>query len=221
MSFSRIAGVAGLAFVVLVVAGNVVVGSTSPPMGSVTGPEIVSYYAANAATLRVMGYLAPVIWITLPLFALGLRVRVGGGEQSGARAWATLGVAGAIMQNAIFSTVIASALVLTSLGAEAQPDLALSIWRWQRAAFGLNGTSLVLALGGMSLASLRGGVAPRWVSIGGLVGAAILLVSTALLPIEFGGSTIPPFGLVGFLLWLLFIAVSGVRLVSGPRAAAD
>ena len=221
MSYSRIAGLAGILFVVAVVAVNVAVGSSSPPENDATPAEIASYYTVNGGLMTLVSVIAPVVWVCLLVFGSGVFVKVRARESTKGEAWAYIGLLGIVMQNAIFATVIATEVALNASvdALAANAGLTEVVWRFQRAMFTLNGTSLALALTGLSIAALRSSFIPKWHACVGLVGAAFLFVSAATVMPALEGTFFAFVGLPGFVLWLVWILAMGIRLVREPVAS--
>ena len=218
MPYSRIAGLAGVLFVVLVVAVTVAVGSSSPPDNDATAAEITSYYTSNAGLWTFVSVIAPFVWVCLLVFGSGVFAQVRAHEAAKGEAWAYVGLLGILMQNAIFAPVIATDVAF-SVGADsmaANAGLTESIWRFQRAMFTLNGTSLALALTGFSIAALRASFIPRWYAYVGLGGAAFLFVAAVTVTPAVEGTFAAFIGLPGFVLWLVWILTMALRLVREP-----
>ncbi len=215
MSYSRIAGLSGLLFVVLVGAFNIAFGISSPPDNDATAQEIASYFTANGSLMTFVSVLAPLIWVALLLFGSGVFARIRASDTTKGEAWAYVGLLGIVMQNAIFATVIATDVAF-NVGAEslaANSGVTEALWRFQRAIFVLNGASLALALTGFSIAALRASFIPKWHGYIGLVGAAVLLVSAATVTWAVEGTGAAFIGLPGFLLWVVWILAMAIRLV--------
>ena len=223
MSYSRVAGLAGVLFVVLVVVVTAAIGSSSPPDNDASAADIVSYYTDNGGLITLVSVVAPFVWVCLLVFASGVFAKVRAHEMTRGEGWVYVGLLGILMQNAIFVTVIATEVVINvgadSLGANAA--LTETVWRFQRAMFVLNGTSLALALTGLSIAALRANFIPKWHAYVGLVSAALLFASAVTVTPTVDGSPTVFIGYPGFVLWLVWILVMAIRLVreSAPAKA--
>ena len=197
---------------------SIVLGSSSPPDNDATAAEIASYYKANGGLLTFVSVIAPLVWVCLLVFGSGVFAQVRAHETTKGEAWAYVGLLGILMQNAIFATVIATEVTF-NVGADemaANAGLTEVIWRFQRAMFALNGTSLALALTGLSIAAWRASFIPQWHAYVGLVGAALLLVSAATVTPAVEGTFAAFIGLPGFVLWLVWILATAIRLVQEP-----
>lgn len=134
-----------------------------------------------------------------------------------------MAIAGVVMQNAIFSGVIATDAILAVRATElaAQPQFRQLLWDLNHAAFGLNPASLTVALGGFALAVLTSGTAPRWLAGLGLAGAAMLILGAIQVVPVLEESPTSLIAFVGFFVWISFIvAASVVMLRPAPRLEA-
>lgn len=122
-------------------------------------------------------------------------------ERRRGEAWSLLGFGGLILQNATFAVVITARLALASV-ADRGEDAVASRWALHEGAFALNGTSLAIALLGLSIAGLRSGLIARWHAGLGLVEAGLLVASATLAAVVVGGGL----GLLGLTGWLLWVA---------------
>ena len=214
MDFKRLSGLAGVAFVALVVVFNIAIGSTAKPGGAAAIADIAGYYTDHGGITLLVSVVAPFIWLALPLFAVGVLITTS--RTSGTlNPWGVVGVVGAIMQNAVFTGVVATDTILAARvdTLAAGPQFTQALWDVHNALFTLNGASLTLALGGFSLAVLTSGAAGRWIGGFGLVGAGLLFAGSLLSSLALAGSNLPMIGLPGFIIWLLWIASYGVRMV--------
>ena len=72
---------------------------------------------------------------------------------------------------------------------------------------------LATALLGFSLAGAAAGITPRWFRLLGPAGAILMIVSAANGVSIAEGSPIVFVGLIGFLIWLLFVVTTGVGMI--------
>lgn len=222
MRYIRVGGIAGLTFIALVVGTNIPIGASGKPAGEATVSEIAAYFSEYDTISLVASYTGPLIWLALPLFAIGVLVATR--DTAGkANPWAIAGVAGAVMQNGLFSLVIATDVVLATRADSlaALPQFTQTLWDIQHAFFALNGASLALALSGFAMAALTSRATSRWFAGLGLVGAFVLMVSATQSSAAISG---PPviIGFVGFIIWVTWIASFSVKLLRTqvPTSAA-
>lgn len=161
----------------------------------------------------------PTAWLLGTIFAVGVAVDAWAGTDPPARAWAAVGVAGMVMQSAVFAGVEATRLALVA-AASHEVGAVAGLWGLHDALFGFNQAFLATALLGLSLARRRG----RPLTVVALVGAALLLVSATSSPYGVDGRNPSALlGLVGWLLWLLWIVACSAGLMRGaerPRGNA-
>ncbi len=80
--------------------------------------------------------------------------------------------------------------------------------------------STALALYGLSRAAVATGLLPRWLDRLSLVGAALLIAGSVQSAVVLEGTVEGLLlGLVGFAIWLLFLAIAGFRLARAEVSA--
>jgi hypothetical protein len=162
----RLGGIAGLFVVGSALVLNVVAIAPAPAFDAPPG-EISTYVSEQAGNLAVSDTLRYVVAILVPLFAVGLHRFVSGAVDGAHRAWALLGVVGAIWISAV-GTVANSVEVAGVWQIEAlldDPQLLRSIWSFGGTLFiaaSLAWGTLVL---GFSVAAYLTGVVPRWLTV--------------------------------------------------------
>lgn len=216
----RTAGIGGVLFVGVVIAANLAQGAAGRPFGDPHDPsylvDYLAYYTDAGWVVTFLGFALPVVWGGLAVFAVGLTARLLRREWEGAReAWSLVGLVGVIMQNSIFPVVVAMDVgqyrFVTDEGA-----LDLGLHHAHEVLFGLNSLSLAIALTGFSAAMLRTAATGRWLPRVGFVAAALLTISTMNLGLEPAEALFAAAGLLGFVLWLAFIASTSVWLLREP-----
>lgn len=212
MRFTRVGGIAGIAFVGLVIGANAPIAASGKPTGEASVAEVAAWFTENDGIALLVSTIAPLVWIALPIFAVGVlyATRDAGGRFN---PWAILGVVGAVMQNAVFTMVVATDTVLAVRADTllASPEFTLALWDLQHAVFLLNGASLTLALGGFALATLTSETATRWFGVLGLVGAGLLGLSATRAASAVGGPEVVV-GFPGFIVWMVWILGFGIKL---------
>jgi hypothetical protein len=124
-----------------------------------------------------------------------------------------LGVAGIV---ALFSGLVACEVAL--LTAAGRSDLGTEnlavLWMLHNAIFSVLTLPIGVALLGLSQACARSGLAHPKFKVVGVVGACLLAFNTAAAPlIAATTSPLMAVGLVGFLCWVVFVVVTGYKLV--------
>lgn len=225
LRFDRLAGLAGLGFVLLLLVANVVLtaaGFPTPSEAADTG-EITAVFATGAGALRLASALLPAAWLLATVFAAGVCAALWRSGRARAEAWALVGLAGVLMQSAVFTGVEASRLAVAAAAVHA-PGAVPGLWGLYNALFGFNQVFLATALLGLSLGGLRAGAIRRWLAVLGVLAAALLFASATASPFgEDGANPLAVLGLAGWLLWLVWIVGYSIALIRGidDRAATS
>jgi hypothetical protein len=210
----RIVGVAAIALAASVVTENVVLAATGAQPYGAPIEDVLAYYAANRDSVAIASGLVAVYLPLLLVFVAGLHGLVERGGGAGA-AWSRLAVAAGATLSAVFVlvNVLQVALALSAAGLT-EPVLAFElVWQVHAAAFAfvlpMVGTTLV----GAALAAHASGLTPAWQRLLGLGGGSLLLVAGVGNLAIADGSPLIFVGLLGFAAWLVWLLVTGVRLV--------
>jgi len=125
-----------------------------------------------------------------------------------------IGAAGIV---ALFSTVVAVEIALSTVAEQASPTAGAvqTLWVSHNSVFSILDLSIAAALLGLGLASVSAGVAPRVFRWLAPTGAVLLGIGAWASPVIVDGSAMPVMGLslIGFLIWLAFVAATGARLI--------
>ncbi len=213
----RVGGLAGLSFIAVVGSVNIILGASGMPRAGATRSEVQTYFADHGDTVALASSLATLVWLCLGLFGAGLVARLRAEAPDRVESWPLLGLGGVIMQNAFFGGVVGTQIVLGAAGLS--EDSRWLVWQLHNALFTLNGTSLAIILLSFSVAGLRAGLIQRWHAVLGLTAAVILQVSSLSTPYHEDNEALGSIGLLGFILWLVWVAAYSVVLLRRPRAA--
>ena len=218
----RLGGLAGLSFVAVVGSVNIILGSTGMPRPGASRSEVAEYFAAHGDAVALACSLATLVWLFLGVFGAGLVARLREEAPERVESWPLLGLGGVIMQNALFAGVVGTQIVLGA--ADLSADSRWLVWQLHNALFTLNGTSLAIILLAFSVAGIRARLIRRWHAVVGFVAAVVLALSSLTTPFHEDSEPLASFGLVGFLLWLVWITTYSLVLlrrapVSEPVAA--
>ncbi|TDC43286.1 hypothetical protein [Micromonospora sp. KC213] len=220
MRFGKLAGVAGIGFVVILIAANLLLTAAGFPTPSQAASvdEITTVFAAGSASLRLASALLPTAWLLATIFAVGVCVGLRRDETSRTDPWSLVGVAGVLMQSVTFTSVEATRLALMS-AAQHDAVAVAGLWGLHTALFGFNQVFLATALVGFSMSGIRAGAVARWHAGVGLLAAALLFVTATTGPYGVGGvNPLALLGLVGWLLWLVWIVAYSIVLIRhAPR----
>jgi hypothetical protein len=210
----RYAGIGGLVFVVALVVQNLL---RAKAPGFNAAPGVVSDYFLHhrAAALIPLG-LFPIEMLALFAFVAGVWTTVSRGPD---RWWATMGLLGAAAIASLFAIVNIIEIVLTAkTGSLAHsPVVVEALWAVRGAAFGLDLAAIAVALIGLSRAARAAALMPPWLGAAVLPGAACLLVASAFTVALTNGGPWLALGLVGFVLWLLFVVATSISLLRTPQ----
>jgi hypothetical protein len=210
----RLVGAAAIGFAVLVVTENVLFAVTAAPSYSSPMEDVLAYYAANRDTVAIISGLVALYLPLLLVFVTGLHgivERLGG---AGAH-WSRLAVAGGAAVSAIFVLVNVSqiALALSAAGLTEPTSAFELVWQIHAAAFAMTLPMLGVACLGSALAARASGLTPAWQRVLGIVGGSLLLAAGLANLAIADGSALIFAGLLGFAAWLVWLIVTGVRLV--------
>lgn len=204
-----VAGVGGIGFAVAIVLANLVLLPAGPPQPGADPAEVAAFFGRFGGLVGVASAVTPVAWVLAVLFGAGAVAVLGGGT------WALVGFAGLLLQNAVFTGVVAVRQALAATAGEG----AVGLWALHDALFTLNGTFLATAMLGLSLAGMRAGIVHRWHGSIGLCAAALQFGSALLTPVLItDGGPLGLLGLAGWLLWVGWIAAYGVVLLRLARS---
>jgi hypothetical protein len=202
MSFTVLAGMGGITFVLVGVALNVAyvrVGLPLPTSGKDLD-AVTASFATIGDGLRRPSVVAPVLWLCTTVFAAGLlSVLWRAGSDQGA--WALVGFAGVLMQNATFTCVEALRFGMATAAGHGRGPVA-GLWGLSNVLFSFNQAFLAIAVLGFTLAGAAAGLIPGWHVWLGHAAAALLFISSLAGPFNAeGANRLGPVGLIGWLGW--------------------
>ena len=216
VSTTRIVGGAALALAASLVVQNAVFGVTGAPSYAAPLGEVLAYHAENRAAVAIAVGLDAVNLPLLLLFVTGLHGLVGRRGGAGAD-WSRLAVAAGATFSAVmaFYAVLWDGVVL-SAGELTEPSPVLELaWQMHAAAFAWSMPALGATFIGAALAAHASGLTPAWQRLLGVVGGGLLIAAgTANLAIA-DGSALLFVGLPGLAAWLVWLVVTGLRLIRG------
>lgn len=219
MRFPRLAGVAGIGFVAILIVANTLLTSAGFPTPSepASVDEIAAVFTAGSGSLRAASALLPAAWLLATIFAVGVCTCLPRDKPARTDPWSLVGLAGVLMQSVVFTGVEATRLGLMS-AARHDPDGIAGLWGLHTALFGFNQVFLATALIGLSMYGLRTGATARWHAGTGFLAAALLFVTATTSPYGVGDvNPLAVLGLVGWILWLVWILAYSLLLMRQPR----
>lgn len=213
---ARIAGAGGLVFLVLVAFQNVL-RAVEGPATNATPQQVLAFFADNAWTVHVVAVTYVLGFVPLFAFASGISEHSHNDPQ--ARVWARIGTASVGVIAVLFGLVNVMQVVLVAANTHLQDDPALvqALWSAHNAIFTFNLVAVAGALAGLGMAAATARLVPAWMRPAAVVGAVLLAIAALPTVAEVHGSNVLGVGLVGFLVWLVFLATAGTRMLRGTR----
>jgi hypothetical protein len=221
-TFSRIAGLAGLGFAILIVSVNAFLVPAGLPHTGAETSDVVQFFTTQKDAVGLASALAPIAWALATLFGAGAVSVLWRSDRAHGTAWSLVGFAGVILQNITFTGVMATRLALASTAAGDSSTIA-GLWALHDALFVFNGTFLALAMTGLSVSGRHAGLIHRWLGGIGLLAAALQFGSAVLSPLVIDDpGPVGLIGLVGWLIWVVWIVAYGIALIRlSPAAHPD
>lgn len=214
MSFAVLAGLGGIGFVLVGVAVNgVYVRAGLPlPTSGKSLAAVTDAYATIGEAMKRPSVLAPVLWLCTTVFAAGLlSVLWRAGSDQGA--WALVGFAGVLLQNATFTGVEALRFGMATAARHDRGSVA-GLWGLSNVLFGFNQGFLAMALLGFTTAGIGAGLVPLWHAGLGYASAALLFGSSLASPYNVeGANRLGLAGLIGWLGWACWIVAYSITLL--------
>jgi hypothetical protein len=210
---TRAAGCGALTFAVTVIAQNLIRGATAPGNGA--SPALVlSHFSGHGTISFVLAATYVVGGIGMAVFLGGvLRPLLAGGRPG----WAVTGVVGAVCIMAVFGLVVAAEQALTLAAHLDHPSIGAiqALWVLHNSIFTILDLSIAVALMGLARAATAAAMTPKAFDRLAPLGAAMLLVGTIAGPAIAVGHAMARVAVtgLGFLIWLAFLIVTGLRLV--------
>jgi hypothetical protein len=206
----RVSGAGGLLFVLLLLVDNVI--RAGAPAFGASGGLVTAYIQDHRFAMMLPIALFPLGMVGLFAFATGMWSLAR--EDERALWWAQAGVLAVAAIAALFALVnlVEAAMVASAPQLASSPAIVAALWAVDGAAFGLNLASIGIALLSLSRAARTRGLIPGWLAALALPGAGCLLLASVFATGIAEGAAWLFVGLVGFLVWALFVLVSGVAL---------
>jgi hypothetical protein len=210
----RLAGAAGLIFAASLVADNLI-RAFGPGQGA-SPAQVTDYFLHHrVAALVPLGLFAAAVPSFFPFIAaFWARAKT---HQT--RWWAGTGALGAAFIAAMFGVLTITEIVLTAKAGylAASPAVVQALWAMHGAAFGLDLAAIAVTLIGLSRAAAEMRLIPSWLALATWPGAACLLVASVFTVALVNGGPWIAVGLVGFVVWLLFVIIASISLLRSPQ----
>jgi hypothetical protein len=213
--WEKYAALGGVVFVVLSVVGSFIAGA--PPATDDSAAEIADWFSDNAGAIQASQLISGLGVIALIWWAGSLFRKMSRAEDGRPRL-AVVTIVGfvfggvfALMSGGIMS---ATALRIDEIGEGAQVFYAIGSVLLATSAFGI-----VAALSAVNALSLRTQMWPRWLTYVGMLAAVLFLVGSIGTATDAGGIMV--FGLIGFLVWSVWILGVSYELWKHPTTASS
>lgn len=216
VSTTRIVGFVALAYATSMIVQNAVFAVTGSPDYNAPLGVVLTYHAENQGALAVTSGLEAMNMVLLLLFVTalhGLVVRRGGAGAD----WSRLAVAAGATLSALFALTIATHIaVVLAANDLTEPNPAFELmWQLHAATFALALPVLGATFIGAALATHASGLTRPWQRIPGVIGGSLpILAGLGNLAIA-DGSSLLFVGILGLAMWLIWLVVTGLRLMRG------
>lgn len=223
MSRRRTAGLSALSFAILILSINLIENvGTARPDPAASAEDVAAWAAEGGAYLWATTILVPICWFVLVIFSAN--VWTWARSEGIDMLWPTIGVLGAAMTMGTLSAAVAADAALIASVENLPIGVVEFVTGFSTVLFIVNWVALALALLGLSRTTRALDIAPVWLDRLSLVGVILLVAgSTQSGPVLHGFLPGVLLGLGGFVVWLIYLAVVGGRLVltarSGPVQA--
>ncbi|WP_374971344.1 hypothetical protein [Terrabacter sp. BE26] len=214
----RVVGAAAIALAASLAIQNAMFAATGPPGYGDPIEKVLAWHAENRVVVAIAtGQEA----LHLPLllgFVTGLHGLVGRRGGAGAD-WSRLAVAAGATLAAVSAlyAVLWIGVVLFARELAAPSPVFELVWQLHAAAFALALPALGTTFIGAALAAHASRLAAPWQCVLGVAGGGLLLIAGVANLAIADGSALLFVGLLGYAAWLVWLLVTGVRLVLMPR----
>src|SRR5919202_6831002 len=212
----RVVGATAIASAAAVLIDNVMVAWVNSPTYAAPMKEVLAFHAENRAAVAIAVGLEALNVPLLLLFVTGLHGLVGRRGGAGAD-WSRLAVAAGATLSAViaFYAVLWDGVVL-SAGELTEPSPVLELaWQMHAAAFAWSLPALGATFIGAALATHASGLTRPWQRLLGVAGGSLLILAGAGNLAIADGSPLLFVGVTGFAAWLVWLVVTGLRLIRG------
>ena len=214
-----VVGATAIALAVSLVIQNVMVGWTDAPAYWDPIEEVFAWHAENRVVVAIAVGQEALHLLLLLGFLSGLHGLVGRRGGAGAD-WSRLAVAAGATLSAIYvfyaATWIGAVLAADEL-AEPSPVFELA-WQMHAAGLAMSLSALGATFIGAAMAAHASRLTPQWQRLLGVAGGGLLLAAGAASLAIADGSTFLLVGLPGLAAWIVWLLVTGARLVRARTA---
>lgn len=216
VSTTRFVGVVALAYVASMIVQNVLFGVTGAPDYSAPLDVVLTYHAENQSALAITSGLEVVNMVLLLLFVTALHGLVQRRGGAGAD-WSRFAVAAGATLSTLFALTIAThiAVVLAAGGLSGPTPAFELMWQLHAAVLALALPALGATFIGVALATHASGLTRPWQRLLGVAGGSLPILAGAGNLAIANGSPVVLVGVLGLATWLVWLVVTGLRLIRG------
>ena len=216
VSTTRTVGVVAVAYAASMIVQNAVFAVTGAPGYSDPLGVVLTYHAENRGALAITSGLEAVNMLLLLLFVTALHGLVQRRDGAGAD-WSRLAVAAGATLSALFALTIATHIaVALAAGSLTEPTPAFAMmWQLHAAVFALALPALGATFIGAALATHASGLTQPWQRLLGVAGGSLPILAGAGNLAIADGSPLLFVGVLGLFTWLVWVVVTGLRLIRG------
>lgn len=213
-----LAGACGLVFLALIAFQNVLRAVVGPATNA-SDADLAQLAHADSWSVHLMLVTYAIGFPALFVFAAGLSSWCSRTEPRSTM-WAGLGQASTAVVAVLFGLV--NVLQVTMVAArdqlDAAPDVRQLVWTMHNAVFTVNLIAIGLALLALGRAAVQSRLVPTWMGPVTAVGGGLLFASALPAVAVVQGSAWMAVGLLGFLIWMAFLAVAGIALLAPGKS---
>ena len=214
MSFRKIAGFAGLVFVVLLIASFVAYGE--PVDEPTTGIEQIGGYIFDNGSYLLAGVFGALGAVALIPFAAGFAMPFFASDREHQEGFGVVIVAALVAASAAIGVALAALATLGLRLEELDDSARRALWDFSKVAYAFSILLVIPAASGAAAAIMWHGVMPRW--FGYLSGLVALLGLSAIAGfLKFEGDE-PLVVLAGFLGILVWVFTASIVMIRDPAA---
>lgn len=208
MEFRRMAGIAGIAMVVLMVGSFVAFGE--PPSASASADDIAKYVADSDGFLIGNALTALGVALMLP-FVAGFSAPFLASDRDHGEGFGTL-IAGSLFVSAAGIGIAAAGFAALGLRIEQfEGGSVRALWDGGNAIYGFSMLMLLPAAGGAAMGIMKHGLLPRWFGYLSVVVALLGLTAIPGFLTDGEGGTAVLGGFLGLLVWILVASILMMR----------
>ncbi|MGE0600760.1 MAG: hypothetical protein AB7J35_04655 [Dehalococcoidia bacterium] len=213
LSATRLAGLAGLLFVMVVIGQNMIRFAIAPA-NDASVDTIVNHYQQDRGLFIALGTSFAVGGFALAMFVAGIASRAVSAEE---RIWAGVATVGGAAVMVMFAAMVAcefALLVLTDRPTVSEQAVE-TVFVLHNAVFSALTCIIGIALVGVARTAFNAGLLPRSLAIAAPLGAALLSIGTVAGPQIAAGDFQPLMGVatLGFVVWLTVMATASIGLL--------